>query len=85
MHDKTIIIDQIRDIIEQKLLVEASEIGINDQLDLSLGIDPETDLPLLVSIITQKFNLTSDAKELISQVNTLDQLASIVIEEAELG
>ncbi|MBU0579457.1 hypothetical protein KKE34_04990 [Patescibacteria group bacterium] len=85
MTKKTIIIDQIRDIIYQELLIDATQIDITDNLEVALGINLETDFMRLVFTISQKFGLSTETKELLSQVRTLEQLASIVIEEAELG
>ncbi|MBU0576123.1 hypothetical protein KJ707_00440 [Patescibacteria group bacterium] len=85
MKKTTAVIDQIRDIIERELLVDTSEIEITDSLETALGIDLEIDFARVISSICQKFDVSHEAKELLTGANTLKQLASIVIEEAELG
>lgn len=83
--DTNLIVDEIKRIIEKKLLVDTSQLENNDDLEIALGIDPEIDLPLLVSDIGQKYGISTETKSLLRQATTLKQLASIVIEETELG
>jgi hypothetical protein len=83
--DTNLIVDEIKRIIEKKLLVDTSQLENNDDLEIALGIDPEIDLPLLVSDIGQKYSISTETKSLLRQATTLKQLASIVIEETELG
>ncbi len=83
--DINLIVDEIKSIIEKKLLVDTSQLETNDDLEIALGIDPEMDLPLLVSDIGQKYSISAETKGLLRQATTLKQLASIVIEETELG
>ncbi|MBT3250119.1 MAG: hypothetical protein HN846_04265 [Candidatus Pacebacteria bacterium] len=79
------ITDEIKDIIEKKLLVDISQLESDDNLKETLGIDPEIDQPLLTSDIVKNYNISLEAEELLNQANTLNQLVSIVIEETELG
>jgi hypothetical protein len=85
MNQDNFVIDQIKTIIEKELLADTSQLKETDNLELTLGIDQETDLPRLVSVISQNFEISSETKELLCQATTLKQLASIVIEETELG
>ena len=80
-----IITDEIKNIIEEKLLVDVSQLDNNDNLKNTLGIDPEIDLPLLISDIEQKYDISIEAKECLHQDTTLNQLVGVVIEETELG
>lgn len=79
------IINEIKDTIEERLLVDVSQLDGNDNLKNTLGIDPEIDLLRLVSGIEQKYDISNEAKELLVQATTVNQLASIILEEAELG
>lgn len=79
------IIDEIKIIIEKKLLVDTDQLGGDDDLEIMLGIDAETDLPFIVSHIERKYNISTETKLILRQATTLNQLASIVKEEVELG
>jgi len=81
----SIITDEIKNIIEEKLLVDVSQLDNNGNLKNTLGIDPEIDLPLLISDIEQKYNISIETKEFLHQDTTLNQLVGVVIEETELG
>ncbi len=83
--DKNNITNEIKDIIEKKLLLDVSQLDGDDNLKISLGIDPEIDLPLLISGIVVKYNISSEAQEHLEHAATLNQLVSIIIEETELG
>ena len=83
--DINLIIDEIKHIIEKKLLVDTDQLDKSDDLETTLGIDLEIDLPLIISGIGQKYNISAEAKSFLRQATTLNQLASIVIEETELG
>lgn len=76
---------EIKNLIEEKLLVDVSILEGDDDLKNTLGIDPEIDLPLLISDIIKKYNISPEATEILNQATTLNQLVSIVIEETELG
>jgi len=76
---------EIKNLIEEKLLVDVSILEDDDDLKNTLGIDPEIDLPLLISDIIKKYNISPEATEILNQATTLNQLVSIVIEETELG
>jgi hypothetical protein len=78
-------VTKIKNIIETKLLVDTSALEPDSDLEISLGIDPELDFPLLVSQIEQEFDISDESAELLNQATTLQQLANIVIEETELG
>lgn len=80
-----IIVNEIKNIIEEKLLVDTSQLDNDDNLKNTLGIDLEIDLPLLISDIEQKYDTPIEAREFLHQATTLNQLVSIVIEETELG
>jgi acyl carrier protein len=83
--NKDNITSEIKDIIEEKLLVDISQLENDDNLKETLGIDLELDLPLLTSDIVKKYNISLEAEEALNQTTTLHQLVNIVIEETELG
>lgn len=77
--------NHIKGIIEKKLLVDTSTLASDDNLSISLGIDQEIDLPLIISGIKEKYEISHEAKSLLKQATTLNQLTNIVFEETELG
>lgn len=79
------VIEEIKDIIEKKLLVDTSDLASDENIEEALGIDLEIDLPLIISEIEKKYEISSEGKSLLLQATTLHQLASIVTEETELG
>lgn len=85
MNQDLVISDEIKNIIEKKLLVDVSQLEGSDNLEITLGIDPETDLPFIISHIERKYNISTDTKLILRKATTLNQLASIVTEEVELG
>lgn len=83
--DKDNITSEIKNIIEEKLLVDISQLDGDNNLKETLGIDPEIDLPLLTSEIIQQYKISDESREPLNKATTLNQLVGIVIEETELG
>ena len=83
--DVNLLMKKIKKIIEQTLLIDTTQLKADDNLELSLGIDRETNWPLLISNLEQIHELSAEAKSLLMQATNLKQLASIVMEEVELG
>lgn len=79
------LIQEIKAIIENKLMIDPSQIKDNENLHDSLGIDPEIDLPLIISALKSHYQLSNETTNLLMQTTTLKQLANIILEETELG
>lgn len=78
-------LSNIVNIISEVTSIDASDIGPNDTLFDSLQINPETTFKAIIAQINGEFDLRLNAVEVAEEVETVNELATLVEEEEELG
>ncbi|MBP7768380.1 hypothetical protein KA082_00900 [Candidatus Woesebacteria bacterium] len=79
------IFEQLRTIISELTGNDAGDIYPDSVLVDDLGIIPETDLPRIVKRINTEFEIVLDQKMVLTEVETVSDLLTMITDEVELG
>jgi len=83
------IFDQIRELLANFTAHSPSEVFFDSHLEDDLGMDLELDLPRLLPIINQKFDIELELETLVEELEeadaTVSALTQLVNDECELG
>ena len=85
MTNHSAIFEQLRTIISELTGNDAGDIYPDSVLVDDLGIIPETDLPRIVKRINTEFEIVLDQKMVLTEVETVSDLLTMITDEVELG
>lgn len=77
--------DELRNILAEMTGNESGDIHPDSVLIDDLGIVEETDLPRIVKRINKDFEIHLDGSAVAEEVETVEDLLTMITDEAELG
>lgn len=77
--------DQLRTILAEMTGNDAGDIHPDSSLIDDLGITEESDLPRIVKRINKDFEIHLDSSAVAEEVETVEDLLTMITDEAELG
>ena len=78
-------LDHLRTILAEMTGNEAADIHVDSALVDDLGIVEETDLPGIVKRINKEFEIHLDGGAVAEEVETVEDLLTMITDEVELG